>query len=136
MIRKARLTADHRAISDFSTPSNTDLRHNQTILANRDVVAHLDEIVQFRALAQPRLAQCSAINTGVGADLHIILDDNIADRVDSNELLIEAPHRSGAAGRFDAARLRRHVGESVSANTYVWLNNYPISYLATVTHTD
>jgi len=46
---------------------------------NDDVVRNMHEVVDLRALADDRGPKGSAIDGRVGADLHIVVDDHVAD---------------------------------------------------------
>src|SRR5271170_71106 len=66
------LPADHGKISDRYAARYADLRDDQAVPSDRAVVSDLDEIVDFRAFANDRIAGRAAIDRGVGADLDIV----------------------------------------------------------------
>src|SRR5262245_40795552 len=136
MIGKTRLTAEHSAIADLGTSSKPYLRHDQTVLTNRNVVAYLNQIIQLGTLAKTRFPQCPAVDASVSPDLDIVFDDNVTDGADSNKLLIETRYGAALAGRFNTAGFRRDVREAVSANGDVWLDDHAISDRATVADAD
>ena len=47
--------------------------------SNHHVVPDLHEIINFRALADHRVAQGAPVDGGIGADFDIVLDDHSAD---------------------------------------------------------
>jgi hypothetical protein len=58
---------------------NSDLRHDQTMLANDDVMADLHEVIDLGALADNRRPKRAAVDGDVGSNFNIIVDDDLAD---------------------------------------------------------
>ena len=67
--------------------------------AHDHVVRHMDEVVDLRAFANDGGAERAAVNGGIGADLDVVVDDDIA----------ELKH-------FPVAALVQHVTEAVRAD--------------------
>ena len=67
--------------------------------ANDHVVGDMDQVVDFRALADDGGAERAAVNGGIGADLDIVVDDDVA----------ELKH-------FPVAALVEHIAEAVRAD--------------------
>ncbi len=55
------------------------LAHDQTVPANDHVVRDMHQIINLGALADDGGTKRSAVNSRVGADLHVVVDDYIAD---------------------------------------------------------
>ena len=55
------------------------LRNQNAVPADDDVVADLHEIIDFRALADDRVAIGAAVDGRAGADLDVVLDDDAPD---------------------------------------------------------
>src|SRR5687767_10798215 len=72
----ARLPTDGHEIADPRRAGDADLRDDDAMASDLDVVAYLDLIVDFRALAYHRVPVGAAVDGGVGADLHIVLNDD------------------------------------------------------------
>src|ERR1039458_3368291 len=58
---------------------NCLLAHDQTVPANDDVVRDVHKIINLGALADDSGTKRAAVNGRVGADLHVVVDDHIAD---------------------------------------------------------
>ena len=73
------LSAEHAPLSHLRASGDARLCGDDGVLANLNVVGHLDEVVEFHTLADDGAAHCGAVDASVGADFHIVFDDNIAD---------------------------------------------------------
>ena len=60
-------------------PEMPVMRNDHTMAADDDVVPDLDEIINFRALADDRILKGAAVDGRVGPDLDVVLDDDPAD---------------------------------------------------------
>ena len=69
---------------------------------NHDVVPDLDEIINFRALADDRVLKGAPIDGRIGADLDVVLDDDPADLRH-----LEVP--AGAHGEAEAVLADAHA---------------------------
>jgi len=78
VVGDAGLRSDHDIVTQLRAACKTDLPHNDAMTSNRDVVRNVDEIVDLCPLADDGGAQCAAINRGIGADLNVIADDDVA----------------------------------------------------------
>src|SRR5262245_8875654 len=72
--------------------------------ANADIVAHLNQVVDLCALADDRVADCTAIDGRAGSYLDIVLNDNAPD-LRHLEMPIAAHHVSKAILTDLAARM-------------------------------
>ncbi len=79
MVVHADLAAQHDEIAEPRRTGNTDLTDDDTMAADLHVVGDLHEIVDLRALTDHRVEHMAAVDRGIGADLHIVLDDDAAD---------------------------------------------------------
>src|SRR5205823_3624485 len=102
------LTANQDTLTDPHTAGNSGLRCDDGILADHNVVCDLHEIIDLRALLNPRPSEPGAINGRVGADLDIIVDLNHPQLL--NLLLLAIDH-------FKA--------KTVRANHYSTVNDNP-----------
>src|SRR5215831_20030867 len=71
--------AEHHEIFQHRAPGNPGLSYQQAVAANRDIVANLDEIVDLGPFANHGVLDGSAIDGAVGADFHVVLDDDPTD---------------------------------------------------------
>ena len=46
--------------------------------AHDDVVGHVHEVINLGALPNDSGTQCATVDAGIGADLHIIMDNHVA----------------------------------------------------------
>ena len=75
----AHLPGQCHVIPDLGAAGNADLRDDQAILPNGHVVRDLHEVVDFGAFADDRRPQRAAVNGDVGADFHVVVNDDVAD---------------------------------------------------------
>src|SRR6266567_2240381 len=68
------LAANQDTLTDPHTAGNSGLRCDDGILADHNVVRDLHEIVDLCSILDPGSAKTGAIDSRVGADLHIIVD--------------------------------------------------------------
>ena len=127
VVRQPGLAAHHRPVTNPRAPAETHLRDNQAILAHGDVVADLNEVVELCAFADARFAKGAPVNAGVCADLDVISNHHIPDRVDPDEFGIECLYLARFAYGFDAAALRRDKRKTIPANNRIRLNDHQIS---------
>src|SRR5690606_13321802 len=86
-----------------------DLRADQAMFADDDVVGDLHKVVYFRALANHRAAETRAVEGAVGADLDVVLDDDISDLRD-----------------FLVPALDKLVAETVRADDHAGVKTHPV----------
>ena len=73
------LAADGDEILDGGGACDADLGHDHAMAADHHVVGDLDQVVDLGALADHRVAARAPVHGGVGADLHVVLDDHAPD---------------------------------------------------------
>ncbi len=73
MTGEAALATDHIVISYLCASRNACLCGENIVFTDRDVVRHLNKVVEFRAASHGGLAEGSPVHGGVGSNLHIIL---------------------------------------------------------------
>ena len=71
-------------------------------------MGNLDQVIDFRTAADDRLAEASPVDGRVGADIHIVFEDNITNLRDAVNL---------AAGGFVAEAIRAHDHAGLEATT-------------------
>ncbi len=74
--RDGGLTADRDEVSDSHVARNAALRRDQAMPPNADVVRDLHKIVDLGPLADDRIPNRTAVDGGVGADFHVVLNDD------------------------------------------------------------
>ena len=79
MANDADLTAEGHEIAEFGTARDTGLSHNNAMPSNHDVVPDLDEIINFGALPDDRIAQGTPVDGRIGPDLDTVLNDDPAN---------------------------------------------------------
>ena len=78
MVVDAHLGAQRNIVTDRQAAREPDLGREQAVPADGHIVADLDLIVDFGALADHRIPQAAAVDGGAGADLDIVLDQDAA----------------------------------------------------------
>src|SRR6185503_9959723 len=76
---QARLAAHDHEIPELRRAGDADLADDHAMPAHHDVVPDLHEIINFRAFADHGVLERAAVDAAVGADLHVVLDDDAAD---------------------------------------------------------
>src|SRR5262245_16058183 len=109
----ADLPCDHHVVADLSAPRDTDLGDDDAVRANLDVVADLDEVVDLRARADPRRAGGGAVDRHVGADLHVVVHDDVPD-----------------LGKLPVDLAVPHEAEAVAPNHRAGVNDHAVTQLA------
>ena len=79
MIRNACLPADHHMVAGFATPGDPDLRDENVIFANLDVMRDLHQIIDFGAAPDDGFTERGAVHRDVCTEFHVVLDDDSAD---------------------------------------------------------
>jgi hypothetical protein len=98
------LTPDHDKILKPRAPRDPDLTGENAASPENDVVPDLHQIINHRASANHGVGSGSSIDRGVGADVHIIANQDPAE-----------------LGDFDRTRPVRRETEPVLADPYAWV---------------
>ena len=85
----ADLAGHGHVVADGDRAGDADLRHEQAVLADLGAVADGDQVAEFGALADDRLAEGGAVDAAVGADLDVVADLHVADLRDLLPLLAD-----------------------------------------------
>src|SRR5665213_1819810 len=72
-------SCEHNEILKRRTAGNSHLRHQDTVATDTYVMADLDQVVDFCALADHGIANGATIDGSAGADFDIVLDDDACD---------------------------------------------------------
>src|SRR5579875_1909819 len=72
MVRNPNLTTDNCAVAKGAAAGNSSLRRNDYILADSDIVSHVDQIIEFDATQNTGLLQGPPIDRGICPNLNII----------------------------------------------------------------
>jgi hypothetical protein len=75
----SRLRGDDAIVPEARAASETHLPHDEAMPANDDVMRHVDQIINLRALADDGGPERATVNGRIGADLDVVVDDDIAD---------------------------------------------------------
>ena len=78
MVRDADLPGEDHTAPDPARARDADLGDDDRVLADLDVVRDLHEVVDLGAAPHDRVAEHRAIDRRVGADLHVVLDEDPA----------------------------------------------------------
>src|ERR1035437_5102594 len=78
MIGNADLSRERDVIAYLHAAGNAHLRNNRTVLAERDVMSDLHEVVDLCAATDDCGVHPCAVDGYVRADLHVIFDHHIA----------------------------------------------------------
>ena len=79
VIAKPGLPSEGDILSNYNGPRYSRLRSDDGIFPNAYVVSDVNEIVHFRASPDYRLIEGPAIDRGICADFHVILNFDLAD---------------------------------------------------------
>ena len=78
MVGEADLPAHHDVIPHIAASGYAGLRDQHAVPSDGGVVSDLHQIVDLGALADDRISGGAAIDGRVGADFHVVLDDDAA----------------------------------------------------------
>ena len=78
MVTDADLSADDGVIADDARSGDAGLSGDNHVVAYGAVVADVDEVVDLYATGDAGFVEGSAIDGGVGADFHVVFDDEAA----------------------------------------------------------
>ena len=76
---EAGLSADDHVVTQSCAAGDAHLGGDQAVFANHDIVGDLDEVVDFGSFTNAGFAKARAVDRGVGANFHIVLDDGPAN---------------------------------------------------------
>jgi len=79
MTADSRLTRQDGAVTNHDRPSQTNLCHQQTLLADAHVVADVHQVVDLGAVSHHGVIDTAAVDGAVGADFDVIADDAASD---------------------------------------------------------
>ena len=74
IVHHAGLAAQHHVVADLDRARNPRLPAQQTIAPDPGVVPNMHEVIQFRAVADHRVADRAVIDCTVGTNLDIVAD--------------------------------------------------------------
>src|SRR6266516_1828763 len=97
-------------IADGHAPGDAGLGHQDAMATDHDIVADLNQIVDFGALADDRVAIGAAVDRGPRPDLDVVLQDDAAD-----------------LRHFEMAAGTRHITEPVLSDAASRMNDDPIA---------
>src|SRR5690242_791557 len=80
VVRHVDVAAQRHMIGERHATGQPALRDDDAVPPDADVMADLHQIVDFAALADHGVAAAAAVDRGVRPDLHVVLDDDAADR--------------------------------------------------------
>ena len=75
VVADADLAGQNSALADRARAGDAGERDQDRVFADVAVVADVDEVVEFCAAADASFRQCAAVDGAVGADLHVVFDD-------------------------------------------------------------
>ena len=78
MVRDADLSREETVVPHLRSACDACLGRGNGILADLHVVADLDQVVEFHAPADDRRVGLGPVDAGVGADFHVVFDDDVA----------------------------------------------------------
>ena len=112
MVFDSDLTGQNDTIADVHTAGHADLRDDHAVLADGDVVADVDEVVNFRSRTDARGAGARLVNRDIRADFHIVFYNDAPDLRD-----------------FIVTVVNKHVAEAVGAEDASAVNDDGVSDL-------
>ena len=78
VVRDADLSREETVVPHLRSACDACLGRGNGILADLHVVADLDQVVEFHAPADDRRVGLGPVDAGVGADFHVVFDDDVA----------------------------------------------------------
>src|SRR6266850_4452266 len=125
MVVDTHLGAQRDVVTDRQAAREPDLGCEQAVPADSHIVADLDLIVDFGALADHGIAEAAAVDGGAGADLDIVLDQDaaglrhllVAFRTEENEAVAVLPDTAGGMDQdvvADQGELDRGAGADIA----------------------
>src|SRR6266516_1325609 len=125
MVVDAHLRPQRDVVTDRQAAREPDLGREQAVPADGHIVADLDLIVDFGALADHRIPQAAAVDGGAGADLDIVLDQDaaglrhldVALRAEEDEAITVLPDAAGGMDQdvvADQGELDRGAGADIA----------------------
>src|SRR5690349_6006130 len=112
MSADARLTREYGTVSNVHRPGHTNLRHQQTLLADSHVVRDVDQVIDFGASSHDRVVDTASIDGGVRPDLDIVANDAPAD---VRDLLVRS--------------IAEHITKSVATDSRPGVNEHALTDL-------
>src|ERR1051325_9704633 len=112
MVGDARLRCHDDVIAEAGAAGKTDLPHDEAMASDDDVVRDMDQVVYLGSLPNERRAKGASINSGIGADLDIIADNDVA----------QLKH-------FAVASFVKDVAEAVRSDDRACVNDHATPYL-------
>ena len=85
-------------------------------------MSDLDEIIELGTTPDSRLPEGPPVDTSSRSDLDIVLNDDVPQRMNSNDFGVEVSDFAGLANGFNAPGLTRHKRKSISADRRIGLN--------------
>src|SRR3954451_4185935 len=79
MIGHANMSGQNCIVAYARAAGNADAGHDQAPLADLHVMAYLDQIVELGTASDDRIVNAPAVDTGIGANLHILLQHAAAE---------------------------------------------------------
>src|SRR3954463_7944909 len=73
------LGGDDAIVGELCAAGETNLAHDEAMVTYGNIVRDMDEVVDFRAVADDSRAESSAIDGDIGADLDVVANDDVAD---------------------------------------------------------
>ena len=107
------------------------------ILANLAIVSHLDKVVELHALMDHGLAHRRAVDTGIGSDLHIVLDDHNAN-LRNLVVALCVGCKAKAIGTNDTTSMNSDMIAQTAAliNGHMWIEQAALAKLHTIANDD
>src|SRR5213075_3078695 len=99
--------------------TNTCLRRNHNPLADVAVMAHVHQVVELGSATDARLAQGSAIDTGVSAEFDVVFN-----------------HHGSDLRKLVITHVAANITEAVSSDANARMQNDAIAYADTVVEND
>jgi hypothetical protein len=73
------LTGENDKVAQLGTSGNSDMGTDDTVLAHDHIMSDLDKVIDLGPLSNARLGKAGPVDTGIGSDLDLILENYGAD---------------------------------------------------------
>ncbi len=74
MVNHSHLSRQYHLLADSTAPSNSGLSHDNRIFPHHNVMCDLYQVIDFDTALNNGSSKGSAIYSGIGTDLHVIVD--------------------------------------------------------------
>ena len=123
MADKAGLSANHAVSAKMGRAADANLSSQRRVFAYFNIVGQMDKVVELNAFVDMCGTHCGTVDSGVGTDLHVVVDHHVAHLRDLLVMAIllrseaESISANYGTGMDDAA----FTDHGISIQTHAWV---------------